>query len=271
MWSSCQADYYSSSDSEDEDQEESDEEDEDDDLDDMNHGMIKGHEGVKRISKTEMLYIMRENKWDVKTSAIELLENLTDDSLNNLTLETEKALDKKQRNLIKKLFRLKQNFLKTKVNVETFEERDHLYGGDSIFISSTQDSFVKEVRKEKDEKEDFETVKEKTEVIYKKALDDIKNNHTMRARTDEIYKLVKKEALRQKVSALKLLAYLLARESYDTKRKFSQNMMRIFREEDDQKPQVSTMQAVSIVSRGRMGRTAYNYVRRQLPKASGQN
>ena len=130
---------------------------------------------------------------------------------------------------------------------------------------------MKEVRNEKDEKEDFETVEEKTDVIYRKALDDIKNNHTMRARTDEIYELVKNEALKQKVSTHKLLAYLLARESYDTKRKFSQNMMRIFRGEDDQKSQVSLMQAVSIVSRGRMGRTAYNYVRRQLLKASGQN
>ena len=128
MWSSCQADYCSSSDSEDDEQEESEEEDEEDDLDAMNHGMMKKHEGVKRISKTEMLYIMKENKWDVKTSAKELLENLTDDSLNNLTLDTEKALDKKERKLMKRLDCLKKDFLKRKVKIENFSERDDLYG-----------------------------------------------------------------------------------------------------------------------------------------------
>ena len=97
---------------------------------------------------------------------------------------------------------------------------------------------------------------------YRKAFYDVNNEHK-RLRTDEIMDLVEKHAARQQMTTNKLLLYLLYRKNYINDKKFAYEMLRHYKGKVET-TEIPTMKAIAIASRGRFGRTAYNYIRRML-------
>ena len=138
-----------------------------------------------------------------------------------------------------------------------------------LFLSESQDSFVQSVREEKKEGEEltkdaFED-EEENKIIFRKPLDQLKDTNTMKDRVKDILAAVQRESRKQKVTDTQLLSYLLYLINYIPKRKFALEMLKVFKngsiEEIDKVP---TMKAVAIVSRGRMGRSTFTYMRRML-------
>ena len=84
-----------------------------------------------------------------------------------------------------------------------------------------------------------------------------------RKRTNDIYTAVIEEAKKQQLTTSELLAFLSYRENYISNRKFATEMLKVSRGEQECK-QVPVDKAVAMVSRGRLGKSAYNYMRRML-------
>ena len=148
-WSSCQADFYSSSDS-------SGDEYDDDVFDYLEDEKEKGDEDVvrreiKRVTKTEALAMLKENGDDLDLTVLNMLKDVTHDSLDHLSSQCEERKVKKARNLKRKLTKLKALFSK-----HNFERKQK--AGEDIFISETQESFVEDVKEEK---------KSKTQIVTK--------------------------------------------------------------------------------------------------------
>ena len=279
-FSSCEADFCSS----DEDFEDTvDDVDVDyvgEDQDDKEEKTIL----AKRFSETEMILMLRSNNGDVDATLTELLQGLTGDSLNNLSSQNDRAMEKKRSNLKYRLLRLREKFKKKKLSIERFDD----FGGDKNFISASQDSFVNNVWEEKASKdqddEDMEQIDDinstpctckctcciagcsSSGTTYRKPLNHIKDDKTLKSRVEDIFYSVKKEAIKQGVSTHELLACMQARDSYITRRKFALNMMKIFRGNEGKTEAVSLMEAAAIVSRGKMGRSAYNFARRRFQR-----
>ena len=101
--------------------------------------------------------------------------------------------------------------------------------------------------------------------MYRKPLNKLKSNDTIKSRTNKILEAITKEAEIQQVTPTVLMAALLHRLNYISDRKLALHMAKVFRGEDVHSVQkVPNMKGVAIVSRGRMGRTAFNYLRRML-------
>ena len=127
-----------------------------------------------------------------------------------------------------------------------------------------QESFILKVSEETkdDEKKD---ANENSDLVYRKPLNKLKSNDTIKARTNKILEVITKEAEIQQVTPTILMAALMHRLNYISDRKLALQMANVFRGEDIQTTQkVQNMKGVAIIARGKMGRTAFNYIRRML-------
>ena len=260
-WSSCQADFYSSSDS-------SGDEYDDDVFDYLEDEEEKGDDEVvrreiKRVTKIEALAMLKENGDDLDLTVLNMLKDVTHDSLDHLSSQCEERKVKKARNLKRKLTKLKALF--SKHNIERKQK-----AGEDIFISETQESFVEDVKEEKKSKEDEEIFddlniedNQKSDGKFKKAFNRL-TTESKRNRTDVILRAVEEHAQTQQLSTTELLAYLLYRVNYHSRdRAFSLQMLKLSMGESEVE-KVQTEKALAIVSRGKFGRTAYTYVKRML-------
>ena len=258
-WSSCQADYFSSSDS-------SGDEYDDDVFDFLEVEEEDGNDDIerketKRVTKTEALSMLKENEGDLDITVLKMLKDVTHDSLNHLGSQCEDRKVKKAGNLKRKLSKLKASF--SKHNKERKEKE-----GEDIFISETQESFVEDVKQDKEVKQDADEDtlledKKESEGTYRKPFNKLKSEGK-RLTTDDILKEIEEHALKQKLSTTELLAYLLYRVNYHSNdRAFSLQMLKLSMGESEVEI-VETEKALAIVSRGKFGRTAYMYVKRML-------
>lgn len=280
-WSSCLADHYSSSESSEEeftDEEFLEEEEEGEEFPaagDMTGDSQRSGIGTTRISKSAALDSLKKNNGDVEITVTEMLREITHDSLNHLSSQGEATKASKIRNLRRKLERLKVSFAKHNKKVR---EREGL----EVFLSESQESFVGIVKVEKASKEllekneDFETKDgEEKETIkqFRKPFNKL-TSESKRLRTDEIMGLVEEHARQQQITSTELLAYLLYRFTYSSNKLLSLKMLKMSKGETEKKVEIVPMsKSIAIVSRGKFGRTTYNYVRRMLKphKGSGRN
>ena len=216
----------------------------------------------KRYSVSDIFKLLSQNEDDVDRTVNNLLQDITEDSLEHLSSQNDEHKKKKSRNLKRKIERLRKSYKKLNT-----KRRDSVK--EETFLSESQDSFVQSLRDEKIEAEEstkypFE-YEEENKNIFRKPLDQLKDSDTMKARVKNILSLVQTESNKQQVTDTQLLSYLLYLINYIPKRKFALEMLKIFKngsiEEVDKVP---TMKAVAIVSRGRMGRSTFTYVRRML-------
>ena len=136
-WSLCQADFFSSSDS-------SGDEYDDAIFDLLEDDEEKGHDDIekketKRVTKTEALAMLRENGDDLDLTVLEMLKDVTRDSLEHLGSQCEDRKVKKARKLKRKLSKLKATF--SKHNTARKEKE-----GEDLFISETQERCVQDVK-----------------------------------------------------------------------------------------------------------------------------
>ena len=260
-WSSCQADYISSSDSStSEDEEETFEEIEviDDFGAPYSYSCRK-----KRYTTVEMLDVLEDNDGDTGRTVDAILQELTSSSLNHLNSQKENEKKKKRKNLIRKIERVKAKFSKNS-RLRNIKE------GEKDFISESQDSFVKGFHNESNEEtnEDFEEERngEPEKTIYRRPLNKLKDKATIKERTNSVFEVINNEAEKQQISPTELLAYLIYRENYIENRNFALSMHKIFINgyDDSKSRDLPAMKAIAICSRGKFGRTTYNYVRRSL-------
>ena len=149
--------------------------------------------------------------------------------------------------------------------------------GAAVFFAESQDSFVEYVKEKKNVNkvgiyEDLEVEetegKYEREKKYRKSFEDL-NNESKRLRTDYIMTAVENDAEKQKISPNKLLFYLLYRKNYATNRKLALEMLKLYKGEE-QTNEVDMMETIALVSRGRFGRTMFNYTRRMLKPHQGK-
>ena len=106
---------------------------------------------------------------------------------------------------------------------------------------------------------------ENSDLVYRKPLNKLKSNDTIKPRTNKILEVITKEAEIQQVTPTILNAALMHGLNYISDRKLALQMANVFRGEDIQTTQkVPNMKGVAIIARGKMGRTAFNYLRRML-------
>ena len=254
-WSSCQADYCSSSESSGDDFE--------DDHADIEDALIftETAETKEKIgyTKLDLLNKLKENKGDVEQTIVEVLQDMTASSLDHLDYETDEAKIRKIEVLKRKLKKLKTFHSK-----ESQERREKSEVLAEAFIAASQDSFILKVAEESEDDERIDT-NENSDKIYRKPLNKLKSNDTIKARTNKILEVINKEAEIQQVTPTVLMAALMHRLNHIRDRKLALQMSKVFRGEDIHTTQkVPNMKGVAIVARGRMGRTAFNYLRRML-------
>ena len=270
-WSTCQVADHEEEDSESEcdsdieienetDEEEGFEEDFNDVLNELSD--IPSQKTPKRYSVSDIIKLLEQNENDIDKTVNDLLQDITEDSLDHLSSQNNEHKQKKSKNLKRKIERLRKSYQK-------LNEKRRESVKEETFLSESQDSFVQSVREEKKEGEEltkyaFED-EEENKIIFRKPLDQLKDTNTMKDRVKDILAAVQRESRKQKVTDTQLLSYLLYLINYIPKRKFALEMLKVFKngsiEEIDKVP---TMKAVAIVSRGRMGRSTFTYVRRML-------
>ena len=270
-WSTCQVADHEEEDSESEcdsdieienetDEEEGFEEDFNDVLNELSD--IPSQKTPKRYSVSDIIKLLEQNENDIDKTVNDLLQDITEDSLDHLSSQNNEHKQKKSKNLKRKIERLRKSYQK-------LNEKRRESVKEETFLSESQDSFVQSVREEKKEAEEstnhpFEDEEEKI-IVFRKPLDQLKDTNTMKDRVKDILAAVQTESHKQKVTDTQLLSYLLYLINYIPKRKFALEMLKVFKngsiEEIDKVP---TMKAVAIVSRGRMGRSTFTYVRRML-------
>ena len=253
-WSSCQADFYSSSDSS-----ASEESDHDESLqENENRSSYEyGDKRKKRYTNAEMLDTLAQNNGDFDITVANLLQDMTSDSLNHLSSQNEEKKKKKKKNLRRKLVRLK-------AKVSKFSKDRIFKEGEKDFISESQDSFVMTFKGGVENEfieNDMEFIPERE--TFRKPLDMLKDRDTAKERTNKVMDMVRVEAEKQRITTTQLLAYLMYRDNYTTNRKFALNMHDIFMGRINLET-VPTSKAIAICSRGKFGRTNYNYIRRSL-------
>ena len=270
-WSSCQVADHEEEDSESDcdsdieiENETVEEEDFGEDFDDVLNELsdIQSQKTKKRYSVNDIINLLAQNEDDIDKTVNDLLQNMTEDSLDHLSSQNNEHKQKKSKNLKRKIERLRKSYQKlNKKRRESVKEE--------TFLSESQDSFVQSVREEKDDAEEstkyvFDNEKE-NQTLFRKPLDQLKDTNTMKDRVKDILAAIQTESIKQKVTDTQLLSYLLYLINYISKRKFALEMLKIFKsgsiEEIDKVP---TMKAVAIVSRGRMGRSTFTYMRRML-------
>ena len=276
-WSSCLADHYSSSESsEDEfsDEEFIEEKEEAEDFLRVDEVSCDSEQTVKettRVSKSAALAHLKRNGGDIERTVTEMLSEISHDSLNHLSSQGEAVKQKKVRNLTRRLERLRLTFNKHNTKARAKE-------GLEDFLSESQESFVEIVKVEKKAKEqlkendDFEmedVIKTETTKQFRKPFNKLKSD-SKRLRTDEILKLVEEHAKQQQITPTEMLAYLLYRVTYSRNKLLSLKMLKISKGESEKEIETVPMsKSIAIVSRGKFGRTSYNYIRRMLKPHKG--
>ena len=270
-WSSCQVADHEAEDSENEfvsdieiENETDEEEGFGEDLNDVLNEVsdIPSQKTQKRYSVSDIIKLLAQNEDDIDKTVNDLLQDITEDSLDHLSSQNTEHKQKKSKNLKRKIERLRKSYQKlNKKKRESVKEE--------TFLSESQDSFVQSVREEKKEAEEatkypFEDEEEKI-IVFRKPLDQLKDANTMKDRVKDILAAVQTESRKQKVTDTQLLSYLLYLINYIPKRKSALEMLKIFKDGSiEEIDRVPIMKTVAIVSRGRMGRSTFTYVRRML-------
>ena len=264
-WSSCQADFYSSSDSS-EDEYDCEENEVDWEIDALSQNL----EESVRWNELEAFQKLQNNQWDSKVTTLEMVQEVTHSSLNHLSSQSDSSKESKVDKLRRKLEKIKKKFIKKD---QVRRERD----GTDMFISESQDSFVALVKHEnrqtdvQEVTDTFETEElSNKDKRFRKPFNSL-SGEMQRLRTQQIFDAITKEAIKQQLTITQLLAHLLYRENYNSNRKFALEMFKVSLEE----PEVTSVlmnKTIALVSRGRFGKTTYNYMRRMLKphKEDGQ-
>ena len=169
-WSTCQADHFSSSESEDDDISIINDDIDKADFNESWEAEVEEIPKTRRIYQSEALNKLRQNDGDEDLTVNEFLQDVTHDSLNNLSSQGHEAKVRKANNLKRKLVKLKKKTSKyDKSRLEKF--------GTDIFLSESQDSFIEYIKEELKDKHveddsDFEVEETSTKdvkSVYRKS------------------------------------------------------------------------------------------------------
>ena len=144
-------------------------------------------------------------------------------SLDHLDDEADEAKIRKVEVLKRKLKKLKTFHSK-----ESQERREKSEVLAEAFIAASQHSFILKVSEETedDEKKD---ANENSDLVYRKPLNKLKSNDTIKPRTNKILEVITKEAEIQQVTPTILMAALMHRLNYISDRKLALQMAKVFR------------------------------------------
>ena len=150
-WSSCQVADHEAEDSESEfvsdieiENETDEEEGFGEDLNDVLNEVsdIPSQKTQKRYSVSDIIKLLAQNEDDIDKTVNDLLQDITEDSLDHLSSQNTEHKQKKSKNLKRKIERLRKSY--QKLNQKKRESVK-----EETFLSESQDSFVQSVREEK--------------------------------------------------------------------------------------------------------------------------
>ena len=96
----------------------------------------------KRYSVSDIIKLLAQNEDDVDKTVNDLLQDMTEDSLDHLSSQNNEHKEKRSKNLKRKIERLRKSYQKlNKKRREIVKEE--------TFLAESQDSFVQSVREEK--------------------------------------------------------------------------------------------------------------------------
>ena len=276
MYSSCQADYFSSDNSENDgdvfngefgdelgDGELSNGEISDGEISDreISDGELGTAGVVKKFTKRKTIELVKEEKGDTKKVAEIMLKAVVGDSLNQLSSQCERKTETVKKNLGSKISKL------VKANKERKFRNNPEVLEDSFDVGS-QSSLKEHVKegKPKEEQKVEDKIEERTskKKIPRIPLNRCKHLETAKDRTDEVLGAVKDEAVRQIVTPSALLAFLLYRLNYVKRRTFAQKMLKLFENDEWNEEAVGVEKALAILERRKLGKGGYREVRKQL-------
>ena len=189
---------------------------------------------------------------------MKILKDVTEDSLELLSSQTENKKNRKLRNMDKVLRKLEK-----KRKEKRFRGTNEL---DDTFEKNSQSSLVELIRDEKGvnakEKEEEKPVKKQK----RKPLDKCRNLEYIAEETKKILETIRSEAEELLVTDLQLLSYLLYRVSYTHNRDLAKHMFQLFRSGEWQPglEPVCREKALALTERCRLGKGGFRYLHRQL-------
>ena len=280
-WSSCQADYFSSSDEEDQlgdvcdyaEESEDNYEDFNLDLDGPYFDQDEDTENVKRkISIREALDILKENGGDLAKSAEAILDLLLGSDKQALSSQGNQKKNHKMLLLKTKLSKLDKANKSRKFRNKSGEKLL-----DETFENISQSSMLDMVKSQQatpdvSSQGDMEGTGEedKSTRTVRKPLNQCKDSKKMKEKTDNILEQVVAEAEVLMVTPTALMSYLLHRLNYNNRRDFARCMFRLFKDDSWDTEVVGLEKALALVERRRLGKSGYRYIKKHLIRIGPQ-
>ena len=279
-WSSCQADYYSSDDDEYDDKvedeenleevEESDDSEEEFDIELSEIEQTNKHddEVVKRkISRRKALDILKENEGDVQKTA-EIIVDMLLHSDKELSSQGNRKKEHEVLLIKAKLFHLSKADKNRKFRHKSGQQKlDETF--ENLSQSSLLDMFKGDSQSTPDKaqsQDDLVDTGEKNKITnaVRKPLNKCKDTKTMKVKTDLILGNVVAEAQSLMVTPTALMAYLMYRLNYNSRRDFATSMFKVFKEDEWFTESVGLEKALALVERRRLGKSGYRYLKKHL-------
>ena len=284
MYSSCQADYFSSDNSENDgdffdgqfgdeelgdgnigEGELSDGEFSDGELSDgeLSDGEPGTSGAIKKFTKRKTIELVKEEEGDTQKVAETMLKVVVGDSLDELGSQCERKKEMAVKNLGSKISKLVKADKEKKFRHRPEELEDSFdVGSQSSLKEHVKEGKSKEEPKLEDKTEE-RTVKN-TKKIPRIPLNRCKRLEDAKDRTDDILGAVKDEAVRQMVTPTALLAFLLYRLNYVKRRTFAQKMLKLFENDEWSEEAMGVEKALALLERRKLGKGGYREVRKQL-------
>ena len=210
-------------------------------------------ESKLKYTKGEALEVLKEEKGDYGKASNRILKDVTDDSLEMLSSQTERKKKKKLRQMTEVLRRMDK-----KRKARKFKGTEEL---DETFEKNSQSSLAELVKEEKGGKVEEKNVEKQAKNKYRKPLDRCRDVQTLKDRTQDILETIRSEAGVQEVTVVQLLAYLMYRLSYEHDRDLARKMFHLFRSgewEPGLEP-VGQEKALALTERCRLGKGGFRY------------
>ena len=216
----------------------------------------------KRISKKEALEVLKREKGNKKDAAETIIKTLFEDDLEELSSQ---ATEKKE-NLSVRIQRNIGKLDKADKNRRFRHKEDEL---NDTFEKASQCSLEELIKEKKEERniveENTESEKEvKQKQKYREPLNKCKNMEHVKERTSEVMKMIKAEAEEQMITPTSLLALLMYRENYVSKRNFALKFLKFYKEDRLEEERMGVEKALALLERRRLGKGGYRYLKRHL-------
>jgi len=262
-WSTCQADYCSSGEEEEVEDDVGDyPSEEDEEFDNIytsdNEEVFEKSQRTK-LSKREALEVLKRENGN-KTEAVEIImKTLFGDNLEELSSQAARREEKLSKQILNKLTKLEKASKARKFRHKEEELNDTF---ENVSQCSLKD--LMKSKKEDVEEKNYNKTEIKQKPKYREPLNKCKNMEHVKERTSEVMKMIKAEAEEQMITPTSLLALLMYRENYVSKRNFALKMLKLYKEDRLEVERVGVEKALALLERRRLGKGGYRYLKRHL-------